>query len=356
MAIAASVPARPASSLDRAGRFAGRRLSAALDDAALLRTNAADRGAAKGLWRRFRPLLAARGPALRRPLGAQLGDRRFHRSRRPDRTRRRSRRRRRRPQSAARAVRRPSRRLQPLFAEQPAVSQSALYRRRKTAGISACAFADKSDALARLRASDIVDYAGVAEPEMARAALRVRCLQDRSRSRAPAGFREVSRRARAVAVALRLLRGAAAQIRQAVVGMAGRMATARRGQMRRLAPGRRMPPKSSSSNSCNGPPTGSCRPASDLAAQARHEGRALSRRRRRRAVRRLRCLERADRRFRAISPSARRRIRSTPPVRTGASPASMPPGSSFSPSSRTATCCAPRCATPARSGSTMCSA
>ena len=46
-------------------------------------------------------------------------------------------RRRRRPQSAACVVRRPPRRLQPLFAEQPAVSQRALYRRRKTPGISA---------------------------------------------------------------------------------------------------------------------------------------------------------------------------------------------------------------------------
>ena len=85
-------------------------------------------GAGKRLWRGFRPLLAARGPALQRPLGAQLGDRRFHRPRRPDRTRPPSRRRRRRPQSAACAVRRSPRRLQSLFAEQPAVSQCALYR------------------------------------------------------------------------------------------------------------------------------------------------------------------------------------------------------------------------------------
>ena len=57
----------------------------------------------------------------------------------------------------------------------------------------------------------------------------------------------------------------------------------------------------------------------------------------------------------AISASARRPIRSTPPARPGALPASMPLGSSSRPLRRTATCCAPRCATPAPSGSTMCS-
>ena len=61
--------------------------------------------------------------------------------------------------------------------------------------------------------------------------------------------------------------------------------------------------------------------------QARHEGRALSRRRRRRAVRRLRCLERAGGDLAPSRASARRPIRSTPPARTGASPASMPPAS-----------------------------
>ena len=95
------------------------------------RGRAADFGAGTGVWRRVRPLLAARGPALRCPLRAQLGHGRLHRSRQPDRTRRSSRRRRCRPQSAACPVRRSSGRLQPLFAEQPAVSQRALYRRRE---------------------------------------------------------------------------------------------------------------------------------------------------------------------------------------------------------------------------------
>ena len=52
------------------------------DAASFTRGSAVDRRAAKGVRRRFRPLLAAGGAALRRPLGAQLGDRRFHRSRR----------------------------------------------------------------------------------------------------------------------------------------------------------------------------------------------------------------------------------------------------------------------------------
>ncbi len=97
------------------------------------RGRAADLGAGKSVRRRFRPLLAARGTALRRPLGAQLGDRRLHRSRSHDRICGRSRRRRYRPQSAARLVRRSSRRLQPLFAEQSAVSQRALCRCRQAA-------------------------------------------------------------------------------------------------------------------------------------------------------------------------------------------------------------------------------
>ena len=56
------------------------------DAASVTEDAAADRRAGKGLRRRFRPLLAAGGPALRRPLGAQLGHRRFHRPRRADRT------------------------------------------------------------------------------------------------------------------------------------------------------------------------------------------------------------------------------------------------------------------------------
>ena len=67
-----------------------------------------------------------------------------------------------RPQSAACVVRRPARRLQPIFAQQPAVSERALYRRRKTPGISPGVLAGSGDAIARLRASDIVDYAAVA--------------------------------------------------------------------------------------------------------------------------------------------------------------------------------------------------
>ena len=133
-----------------------------------------------------------------------------------------------------------------------------------------------------------------------------------------------------------------------------RMAAAGRGQMRRACARARTAPRSNSSNSCNGSPTGNCGPASDLAAQARHEGRALSRCRRRRAIRRLRCLERAGRDF---APSRRRRAAGSAEhrrARTGALPASTPPVSKSRRSSRFARCCGPRCAMPARSGSITC--
>ena len=67
-----------------------------------------------------------------------------------------------------------------------------------------------------------------------------------------------------------------------------------------LARGAGSRPRSNSSNSCNGPPTGSSG-LPGARESARHEGRPLSRCRGRRAIRRLRCLERAGRRFPAIS-------------------------------------------------------
>ena len=143
-----------------------------------------------------------------------------------DRTCGRSGRRRRRPQSAARAVRRPPGRLQPLFAEQPAVSQCALYRRREASRISPAGSDEHRRRIARLRASDIVDYAAVAELKWRALRSAFEAFKAQPRSRTPAGFRSISRRARAAAVAVRLLRGAAAQIQQAVVGMAGGMAAA----------------------------------------------------------------------------------------------------------------------------------
>ena len=147
-------------------------------------------------------------------------------------------------------------------------------------------------ACAGCRASDIVDYAAVARAEMAGAALGFRQHSRPIRNaERHAGFRKISRRARAVAVALRLFRGAAAQI-QASRGGNGRKQW-------------RQPDDARCADLRAGPDAAeiefvefvqwaadqqlqSCR---DLAATARHEGRPLSRRRRRRAIRRVRRLE-----------------------------------------------------------------
>ena len=75
------------------------------------------------------------GPALLAVPAGQLGDRRLHRSARAGRCRRRSRRHGRRPQSLARAVPDPAGGGEPVFAVQPAVSQSALHRRRSDRGV-----------------------------------------------------------------------------------------------------------------------------------------------------------------------------------------------------------------------------
>ena len=260
-------------------------------------------GAGTRLWRRFRPLLAARGPALRRPLGAQLGDRRFHRSRRPDRTRPPSRRRRRRPQSAACAVRRSPRRLQPLFAEQPAVSQRALYRRRKNSGISARR-RDERDALAQVRASDVVDYVGVAGLKWRALRSAFDAFKADAQTGPPAGFREIPRRARR-----RCCRASPASRR------CGTNSTSRGGNGRSNGGSRTTPNAPRLRKGADAAEIefvefvqwtadrqlGGCQ---DLRDAARHEGRALSRRRRRRAIRRLRCLERAGR---DLAPSRRRR-------------------------------------------------
>ena len=195
-----------------------------------------DRGAGQGLWRRFRPMLAAGGATLWRPFGAQLGDRRFHRPRSVDRAGRRTRCRRRRPQSAACACSTdrpgdcspysPNSRLflNPLYID---VEKLPGFQR---------AFEGKST-LAAAAASATRRLCRRRRAEMAGAPRRLRRLQGQFRRRAPAGFRAISRRARAAVVAVRLLRGAAAQIQQAMVGMAGGMAAARRGQMRRIARG-----------------------------------------------------------------------------------------------------------------------
>ena len=73
---------------------------------------------------------------------------------------------------------------------------------------------------------DIVDYVAVAELKWRALRSAFETFKADPENRTPAGLRQISRRARAAIVAVRLLRGAAAQIQQAVVGMAGRMAAA----------------------------------------------------------------------------------------------------------------------------------
>ena len=161
------------------------------------------------------------GPTLRRPVGTQLGDRGLHRSRRPDQACRRSGGWRGRPQSVARLVRRSSRRLQSLFAEQPAVSQ----RRSISMSRNWPAHRPRAATVSTdCKRSDVVDYAAVARLKWQ--ALRSAFARFKAQRRPAARLRKISRRARAAAVAVRLLRGAAAQIQQAMVGMARTMAAA----------------------------------------------------------------------------------------------------------------------------------
>ena len=188
---------------------------------------------------------------------------------------------------------------------------------------------------------------------MARAAFGVRDVQGQSRQPSAGGFRRISRRARAAAVAVRLFRGAAAQIQQAVVGMAGAMAAARRGQMRRPAPGTRCGrDRIRRIRAMDGRPAVAGLPGSR--APARHEGRSLSRCRRRRAIRRVRCLERAGRDF---APSRRRRAAGSAEYRRPElGPRRLQRRRPRNQVLRAVSgrCCGPRCAMPARSGSIMC--
>ncbi len=179
-----------------------------------------------------RKMLGAGGAALRGALAAQLGPRRFQRSRRacwtssPTSAARRHR-----PQSAARAVLRPAGLLrQPVFAEQPAVSQSALHRRRGDRGIRprSCRKRCRTTLLG-LREAELVDYPAVARAQARRVARGLSEFAATAAARhAAQDFAAYRRRARPRAGVLRRVRDAAAEAFRAMVGMAGAMAQAHR--------------------------------------------------------------------------------------------------------------------------------
>ena len=150
------------------------------------------------------PAVGAGGAALRAALAPQLGHRRFQRPCEPDRARRRARRRGHRPQSAARAVCRPRRGRQPLRPQQPAVPQSALYRRRGDPRICrrrrAC---DGDRSVARERAGRLCARR---RGEIARSAAGASSVpRRRASARAPRRFRILPKRAGRSAAALCLL-------------------------------------------------------------------------------------------------------------------------------------------------------
>ena len=346
---------RDARARDRLARRPAARLSPAdLTDAEGCDGRSADdRGARAGLWRRFRPRLAAGRAALQRPLGPQLGHRRFHRSRRS--------------RPARQAVGAPT-----ASGSIRCMSCSTTIRPiaapiRRTAGC----FSIRSISTSRRSrnfpptssptrprpprgcATAIASLSGHGGAEMARPRAAFDSFVITASGVRRNQFDAFPRGSRATVVPLCLLRGAPASLRGAVVGMAeewqqpdeAKCAELRNGP--RQARGRVRRIRAMDGRSAIAGLPGAGRPA-------RHAGRALSRCRGRRAVQRLRCLERAVGDFAASRRSARRRICSTPRARTGASPASMPVAWKQRFRAVSPRCCQPRCAMPARSGSITC--
>ena len=94
---------------------------------------------------------------------------------------------------------------------------------------------DAAATAARLREGDRVPYADMAALKWLGLARRLRQFREKRERRPPQRVRRLPRGPRAAVVPLCLLRGAAASLRGAVVGMAARMAAAGRSQMRRAA-------------------------------------------------------------------------------------------------------------------------
>ena len=278
------------------------------------RRDRADRGAAplSPAFGAGRALLGAHGAALRAALGAQLGHRRFHRSRHARRRCGPARRGRARHQPAACALPRRAPAYQPLFAFEPAVSQSALYRCRGGAGFPATAWARAGPRRAAPR-GDLVDYSAVARlkrpPSTRSIAAFARGSSGRQAERARCRFpalpaRGRRRRSRPLPPSPRCtstswLRAAASP------GMTGRRrcATAASPEVQHFAAEHRA--ASSCTSICNGRPTGSSAPR----AARRRSGaaaRPLPRSRRRRRSQRRRGLGRPGLMVSPAPPSARR--------------------------------------------------
>ena len=208
--------------------------------------------------------------------------------------------------------------------------------------------------IARLRDAELVDYPAVATLKLAAIARGVSEFCCERQRQAPRRLRRLPGGARPSARMLRRLRDVAAEAFRRMVGMAGAMAAAER---RRAAPVARKPSRRTRLPRI--PAMERRAPARTLPryrAAPRNVDRALSRHRgRRRSAAaptpgwtRTWCC--------ADCRSARRPTSSIRPARTGASPPTIRTASSRDASSRSGRCCAPPCATPARSASTTCSA
>ena len=146
---------------------------------------------------------------------------------------------------------------QPVFAEQPAVSQSALHRRRGDRGIRPRSCRKSRAEIARLRDAELVDYPAVATLKtrgVARGVSEFCCERQRgSAARDFAAYRAERGRALECFAAFETLRQTAFR---RVVGMAassgGSPATTRCADCARA-----IPTKSAFTNSCNGTPSAS---------------------------------------------------------------------------------------------------
>ena len=231
--------------------------------------------------------------------------------------RRRPRRGRHRAQSAARAVSGSRRSRQPLLAEQPAVSQSALHRRRGDPGIC------RADAAARRRHQRLARQRRSSTTPVWRAPSSRRCAWPTSafatrRASARADF-EAFRASKA----RRCCASPASKCCGSITGTPwpdgrSRGVVPARDDLRRLSP-RASRATANSTNSCNGPPTASSQTCRDAAQASGHADRALYRSSRSASTRTAPTPGAQQDVVLPVCRSARRPTSSIRRVRTGAS-------------------------------------